>query len=298
VLDELLGRDPPPHRMVPRRRAQVLSDGEDLALGSMQIGHRGGDFLGLLTQAQNEVGLGDQPGVAGRPQHVQRALVAKRRSDPLEDPWHRLQVVCQHLGCGAEHLVEQLRAGIEVRDQQFHAGTGVEGVDLPDGLGVEPGATVGEVITRHPGNRRVAQPHRLHRLGHPPWLIPVQLGGAAGVDLAEVATAGALVAADEEGRLPVLPALVDVGTASRLADRVQALPAHKPLEFSKRRPHRGPGPDPGRLALDRGPAVANLQTQQLAVAGIRSSGPRSWGCDAHGCEPTRAEPTQDGAALR
>ena len=48
--------------------------------------------------------------------------------------------------------------------------------------------------------------------------------GPAGVDLAEVAAAGAVVAADEEGCLAVFPALEDVRAAGLLAHGVQAFP--------------------------------------------------------------------------
>src|SRR5918998_4894380 len=133
------------------------------------------------------------------------------------------------------------------------------------------------------------QPHRLHRFGDPSRLVTVQIGGAAGVDLAEVAAAGALVAADEKRCLPILPALVDVGATSCLADRVQALAPDKPLEFAKRRPHGGPGPDPGRLALDGRLTVADLQPQQLAATGVRyRADVRCGGGNAHWSEPTRA----------
>ena len=81
----------------------------------------------------------------------------------------------------------------------------------------------------------------LHRLGDAARLVAVELGGLAGVDLAEVAAARALVAADEEGGLAVFPALVDVGAAGLLADRVQALAAHERLELGVLRAGAGRG---------------------------------------------------------
>ena len=98
-------------------------------------------------------------------------------------------------------------------------------MDLPHGLGVEPGALVLEVVARDAGDGRVVEPHGLDGLGDPARLVGVVLGGLARVDLAEVAAPGALVAADEEGRLAVFPALVDVRAAGLFADRVQALAA-------------------------------------------------------------------------
>ena len=100
---------------------------------------------------------------------------------------------------------------VEVGDEDLDAGAGVELVHLADRLGVEPRAAVGQVVAGDAGDGGVAQAHLLHRLGDPARLVAVEVLGAAGVDLAEVAAAGALLATDEEGRLAVLPALEDVG---------------------------------------------------------------------------------------
>ena len=96
-------------------------------------------------------------------------------------------------------------------------------------------------------------------------------GGLAGVDLAEVAAARALVAADEEGGLAVLPALEDVRAAGRLADGVQTFVLHELLDLLVLGAGAQLGLDPRRLALDRGLGVAGLDAQQLAALG----------CDGH-----------------
>jgi hypothetical protein len=83
-----------------------------------------------------------------------------------------------------------------------------------------------------------------HRLGDPARLVPVEVGGLAGVDLAEVAAPGALVAADQEGRLAVFPALEDVRAAGLLADRVQALVLHQLAQRGVLRAHLRLGLDP------------------------------------------------------
>ena len=90
---------------------------------------------------------------------------------------------------------------------------GVLGMDAPHRLGVQPRTLVGQVVAGDAGDGRVAQVHPLHALGHASRLVDVVVGGLARVDLAEVAAARALRAADEEGRLAVLPALEDVGAA-------------------------------------------------------------------------------------
>ena len=129
---------------------------------------------------------------------------------------------------------------VEVGDEQLDPAAGQQRVDLADRLGVEPGAAVGQVVAGDAGDGRVAQAHRGHRLGDPARLVGVELGRLAGVDLAEVAAPGALVAADEEGRLAVLPALVDVGAAGLLAHRVQALALDQAAQLGVLRAHASP----------------------------------------------------------
>ena len=111
---------------------------------------------------------------------------------------HGLQIVCEDLRCGGEDLFQRLRTALEVGHQELDAAAGQHRVDLSSGLGVQPGTAVGKVITGDAGDGRVAQFHLRHRGGHPGGLVLVVLGGTAGGDVAEVATARAQFAADEE----------------------------------------------------------------------------------------------------
>ena len=138
----------------------------------------------------------------------------------------------QHTRRGTEDLTQQRRVTAEVRDEHLDAAVGIELADQAHGLGVEPGALVVEIVARDTRDRGVAQAHRAHRLRDATRLVAVQRGGLAGVDLAEVAPARALLTADEERRLAVLPAFVDVGAARLLADGVQTFALDQ-------RPHRG-----------------------------------------------------------
>src|SRR5690606_28742062 len=82
-------------------------------------------------------------------------------------------------------------------------------------------------------------------------------------DLAEVAAPGALAAADQEGGLAVLPALVDVGTAGLLAHRVQVFALHERVQRRELGPHLRARLDPLGLALNGGLRVAHLEPQEL-----------------------------------
>ncbi len=221
--DELVGVHPAVDRVVPRGRPQVLGDRRRSVPAARRSAMAGRDLLAGLAHAEDQVGLGHQARLVRLAEHVERALVAEAGPDPLEDPRHRLQVVREHLGPGAEHLAELVGVGVEVGDQQLDPAAGHGGVDLPGGLRVQPGPAVGLVVAGDPGDGRVAQPHGGDGLGDAARLVAVKRQRLAGVDLAEVAPPGALVPADQEGRLAVFPALEDVRAAGLLADRVQPL---------------------------------------------------------------------------
>ena len=212
-----------------------------------------------------------RPGLARRVMHRQRPVVAEAGADRLEDAGDRLEVVREHLGPRREDLVEQLGRRVEVGDEQLDAGAGVDRVDLADGLGVEPGAAVGQVVAGDAGDGRVLQAHGLHGRGDAARLVGVEVGRLARVDLAEVAAPRALVAADEERRLAVFPALEDVGAAGLLAHRVQALALHQALELGVLGAHRRARADPLGLALDGGLGVARLDAEHASAIG----------CDRH-----------------
>ena len=173
----------------------------------------------------------------------------------------------QHLRPSIEHLVKLCWGSGEVGDEQFDAGVRAGGVDLPDRLGVQPRAAVGQVVARHPGDRGVAQAHVRHRFGDAPGLVAVQRLGPAGGDLAEIAAPRALVATDQEGRLTGFPTFEDVGAGRFLAHRVQIVACYERGQLAV----FGPGPDrglhPGWFAFDRGLRVADLQPQQAAAFG-------------------------------
>ena len=180
-------------------------------------------------------------------------------------------------GAGFEDSPQPVGIAVEVGDQQLDTGGRVESLDRAHGLGIEPRATVGQVVAGHPGDGGIPQAHRLHAFGHPSWFVAVQADGLAGVDLAEVTTTGAHLTADQEGGLAVFPAFVDVGTAGLLADGVQTLAPDQVFQLGVLRPHPQPGPDPRRLALDRCLRVAYFQTQELPT----------FGSDGHDVDATR-----------
>ena len=176
----------------------------------------------------------------------------------------------EHSWLGIEYLLQQSRFTGEVRDEYLDSSARVECLDLGDGLGVQPCALVGQVIARHPGDRGVAKVHCPDRLSDPSWLIYVEGRRLSGIDLAEIAAACALLAADEEGGLAVLPALVDVWAARLLTDGMEALAFHEFADLEVLGPGFEPGADPLGLALDRGLGIAGLDAKEAAALVVRA----------------------------
>src|SRR4029077_11869408 len=134
--DELVRVNPTLDWMVARRRSQVLRDGHQFAPGGAQVTKCLADLVAVLAEAENEIGLGHQSSRASATNHVERALVAECRPDPLEDPGHGLHVVREHLGLGAEHLSQLIRLAVEVGYEQFDASRGVLSMNLADRFGI------------------------------------------------------------------------------------------------------------------------------------------------------------------
>ena len=150
---------------------------------------------------------------------------------------HRLQVVVQQVGTGIEHGLERRLRSLEIGNEHFHAHARAPAAYGPDRLRKDRRAAVGPLVPVHRGNHGEPQAQFLHGTGHALGLVPVEpLVRSAGLHGAETAAARADIAQDHEGRRALLPALPDVGTLGALADRVQPVVPHQPLQFLEVRP--------------------------------------------------------------
>ena len=152
--------------------------------------------------------------------------------------------------CLDDH-VDRLGLTAEVVHEELHASARVELVDETAGFGVEPRCAVGQIISGHARDRHVAQVKVSHGFSDATRLVLVVLSGTARRDIAEVAAARAQRTAEQEGRLAVLPALVDVGAAGLGAHRVQALGMRKRAHVLVVLAGLGSRADPLGLLLDR-----------------------------------------------
>ena len=267
-LDKLLGVDPAVDRVVQGRGTQVLRERQQVTTRLVQVAHGGTDFLARLAHTQDQIRLRDHAAVVGTPDHRKRTIIVKGGANLLEDTRHRLQVVREDLRAGLDHHVNRLGLTAEVVDEELHARPRVELVDEAAGLGIEPRRAVGQIVSGHARDRHVAQVQVSHRLSNTARLILVVLGGAARRDVAEVAATRAQGTAEQERRLAVLPAFVDVGAAGLCAHRVQPLGvrqgAHVLVVLAGLRGRT----NPLRLLLDRRLRVTHLDAQELASFGI------------------------------
>ena len=156
----------------------------------------------------------------------------------------------KHFRTCREHLLEQFGLRAEVGDQHLDPGARIQLMDLADRFRVQPSTFVVEVVACDTGDRRVLQPHLLNGFGNLARFIHVEGIGLAGVDVAEVASACARGATDEEGGLAVLPAFEDVGACGFLTDRVESEGLHTLLDFEELGTSPEFGLDPLGFAFD------------------------------------------------
>jgi hypothetical protein len=84
------------------------------------------------------------------------------------------------------------------------------------------GASVVEIVAIDGGDDGVGELQGGEHGGDAAGLVEIDGQGAAGLDVAEAAGAGADVAQDHDGERAVVPTLADVGAARALADGVEA----------------------------------------------------------------------------
>jgi hypothetical protein len=135
--------------------------------------------------------------------------------------------VVEDLRPGVQDDLERVAAALEVGDEDFD---GAAGMDLADALNHqrENGrAAVGALVAVDAGDDGVLEVHGLDGLGYAVGFVPVERAGAAVLDIAEAAGAGADIAQHEEGSGAPAPAVADVRAHGLFADRVQGLGPHE-----------------------------------------------------------------------
>ncbi len=146
-----------------------------------------------------------------------------------------------------EHDLQRFFQALEIRDEHFDAAIGNQLADLANGFGKDFCAAHVVIVAIHAGHDGMFQAQSGHRFSYAARFVPINRLRTAFGDSAEPAAAGADIAQQHERRGLVIPALADVGTLRRFANRVQPQPARQLFEFVKIVANGRFGPQPSRL---------------------------------------------------
>ena len=220
------------HGVVAVGRLEVLPDGDDRASVGEQVVHRLLDLGDRLPEPDHEARL-DRHATAGEAgEDVQAGGVVGTAAHSRCDAAHGLDVVRDDVRACVGYHVEQFVAALEVGYQHLQCRGGGCRLYLPDRRHPMRRPEVGQVVAVNRGDDGVAQLHQGYRPRHVGRLGRVERHGAAALGVAELAGAGADVAAyHERGRAPP-PAFADVGATPAAADGVQAVAVHNLLGLS------------------------------------------------------------------
>ena len=271
-LDELVGVVVAHHRQMLGGGAQILADGQDVAVDCPQIEERMPQLRPSLAQADHDRRLGmyrrrrvQLSGVRLRSkQYAERSVVSSPLPDRLLQPRHRLDVVIQDVRPGRHHRSERRFLAVEIGDQHLHAHARAGDSQPADRLGEDARPAVVQVVASHARDDDVVQVQLLQRLRDPARLIEVVDERLAGLHGAEPAGTGTRVAEDHHGRGPLVPTLAHIRAVRFLADGVERQPVKEPpnilIGFSRRHPSLDPlGVPARRLGTRRRPVDDRIE---------------------------------------
>ena len=162
-------------------------------------------------------------------QQPDRVEIARAGPDGQVVRRHGFEIVVEDVRFGRDHHFQRAGLAQEVRGQDFDGRFRRAGADGRDDLGEMLRPAVLEIVAVDRGDddvleARVLRPHRRRCSGSSGSSGSRQ----AGADIAEGAGAGADLAHDHHGGVPLLPAFPDIGAAGLLAHRDQPVFADDP----------------------------------------------------------------------
>src|SRR5688572_13117604 len=118
---------------MPHGWTEILCDRHQVAPGGDEVMECLTHLTASLANAANEMRLRDESPQASLRDDVERSVVAERGPDLPEDPGHGFQVMGEHLRTRAEDTGEQIRATVEVRDEEFDSAARLRNMNLTNG---------------------------------------------------------------------------------------------------------------------------------------------------------------------
>jgi len=237
-----------------------------------------GDLVRFLAEAEDQVGLVDQPGFPGQRDDLQRPLVTEAGPDPLEEPRHGLEL-CPSTPAGPRTprpagSLAALKSGISSSTPQPGTVSWISRAVCA----YSHAPPSGQVVPAYPGHGGVAQAHGGDRLRDPARLVGVQRLRLARGDLAESRSAW----------LHWSPADEEVASRSSQHSKMFGQPASshtvcRPSRLTRFFSAVYSGPVRSRVLIHGG----FLSMGGLAVACFQAEQPASFGCEYH---PFRVRP--------
>lgn len=220
---ELLRRDVLRDGDVPLRRPQILPDGQGIAGVVQRIAHQRKDLLGAFSEAGHDPGLDHRlrPDALGVGEDPEAPLIPGFGTDLRIEPWHRFQIVSQHVGTGVKNHLERFRIPLQIRNQKFDGTIRDRRPDRPGYRRKMGGTAIRQIIPRDGGNHRVLQLKAAHRLRHVAGFLQIHGLRALLRHVAETAVSGAVFAENHEGRGPMPKALAPIRAVGLAAHGIE-----------------------------------------------------------------------------
>ena len=251
---ELRRFHPTHHREVVLRRAEVLTDGDDVHPDRSQVGKEAIDLADRLAETDHQSGLDGQPCGLRPSQHSKASCVAGGRAHGPLQTRNRLHVVVEHIRAHVEQSLLRCRIALCVADQRLDPGARAAFADRDHTRRHVGHAAVVEVVAGHHREHRMLQIHGSDRLGNAARFVGLGRLRLARVDEAEAASPGAAFSEHHERRGTVGPTIAEVRAAGLLAHRHQPVIAYGLLQRQHVRPQLHLRPQPlGLAGRDRQP---------------------------------------------
>ncbi len=238
VFFELVGMDPAVDREVVAGRLEVLTDRDDVARVASRLvvfvawsgvvgGHRDEvveeleDFFFAFADSDHDPGLGDGALCFDAFEEFHRALVACAWAYGGVTAADGFEVVRDDVGLRVDDHLQRCFVAFEVSDEDLDGHVGACFARAHDGLGPDPGASIGDIVAIDGGDDDVLESGTSQGLCDSAGFVFVDREWFARLDIAESTGAGAGVSQDHDGRDPARPALTHIGTRGFFAHGVE-----------------------------------------------------------------------------